>query len=148
MTATINQCLSELKTLMTTAAFANVIYDYRTFPGKLTTAVTLSYQGGNPNGGGPTTGGSSGYYDMVAVCMVQTALDDTGAVTETNQRAAEQSLNTLEVAIYALLGKGGAANRGTYWLNVAFLNPSIRPPSPVESPTTRWANIPFRLILK
>lgn len=147
MTATINQCLTELKTLMDAAALANIVYDYRTFPGKLTTAVTLSYQGGNPNGGG-TTGGNAGYYDMVAVCMVQTTLNDSGTVTETNQRSAEQTLNTLESAVYALLGKGGAANRGTYWINVAFPTPSLRPPSPVEAPATRWANIPFRLILK
>lgn len=148
MTATINQCLTELKTLMDAAALASVVYDYRTFPGKLATAVTLSYQGGNPHDKGGATGGNSGYYDMVAVCMVQTTLNDSGAVTETNQRAAEQTLNTLESALYALLGKGGAANRGTYWINVAFLAPSIRPPSPVEAPTTRWANIPFRLILR
>lgn len=149
MTATISQCLGELKTLITTAAIADVVYDYRTFPGKLTTAVTLSYQGGSPNGGGGNTAaGNGGFYDITAVCLVQAAINDSGVVTETAQRTAEQSLNTLENALYALLGKGGAANRGTYWINVAFVAPSMRPPSPVEAPATRWVNVPFRLILK
>lgn len=148
MTATINQCLGELKTLFTTADFANAIYDYRTFPDKLAAEISLSYQGGNPNGGSDTTAGNAGYYDITAVCRVQCALDSDGKVTETALRNAEQALNTIETAVYTLMAKGGNGNRGTYWLNTVFNSPSQRPPSPIEAPTSRMAIIPFRLILR
>ena len=148
MTATINQCLSELKTLFTTADFANAVYDYRTFADKLAAEISLSYQGGNPNGGSDTTAGNAGYYDITAVCRVQCALGSDGKVTETALRNAEQALNTIETAVYTLMAKGGNGNRGTYWLNTVFNSPSQRPPSPIEAPTSRMAIIPFRLILR
>ncbi len=147
MTATINQCLGELKTLFETADFANAVYDYRTFPDKLTIAVTLSYEGGNPHGTN-TTDGDSGYYEFIAVCMVQTALDDAGKVSETALRTADHGLNTLENAVYDLMKKGGAGNRGAHWIKTSFPAASKRSPSPIQAPTTRWSFIPFRLTLK
>lgn len=147
MTATINTCLGALKTLFDAADFANAVYDYRTFPDKLAATISLSYQGGNAVGYS-TVDGDSGYYDVTAVCMVQCDLDSNGKVTETALRNAEQALNTIENAIYTLMGKGGAGNRGAYWLTTTFPSPSTRPPSPREAPTNRMALVPFRLMLK
>lgn len=145
MSATINQCLAELKEACETAVLANAIYDYRTFPDKLSAAVTLSYQGGSPEG--KTLAGDSLYYDVTAVCMVQCVLDDNGNVTETALRNAEQALNTIENGLYSLLGKGGAARQTDYWFSVSFPRPSSRPPSAPEAVTNRQALIPFRLHL-
>jgi hypothetical protein len=147
MTATINQCLAALKTLFDTADFANAVHDYRVFPDKLAAEISLSYQGGNPTGGN-TTAGDSGHYDVTAVCRVQCTLDGDGKVTDTALRNAEQTLNTIENAVYTLMGKGGNGNRGAYWLKTSFPSASTRPPSPTETPTSRMAFVPFRLHLK
>lgn len=154
MSATINQCLAQLKSDMQAAwvtgsggdGSVDVVYDYRTFPDKLGTAVSLSYQGGSPVPG--TTGADYAYYDVTAVLGVQIAIDADGDITETALRNADQKLNTVEHALYALLGKGGTANRNSYWMKVSFPSPSVRPPQFPSAPTTRYAEIPFRLHIK
>ena len=145
--ATINECLAELKTLFDAAlvdTYAKKVYDYRTLPNKLSPCVSLSYQGERQAGG--TTGGEYGAYEIVAVLMVQ--VDQSDSNPETAQRNAEQALNTLENQLTPLLEKGGSAYSGDYWLKVDRRDlPSVRPPSPIEIPGLRWANVPFRLIL-
>lgn len=154
MTATINTCLAQLKSDMQSAwvtgsggdGSVDAIYDYRTFPDKLNKVVSLSYQGGMP--AEKTTGGESAHYEITAVVGSQMIPDSDGVIGETEQRTAEQALNTIENNLYTLLGKGGTANRNNYWMTIVFDAPSIHPPSFVETPTTRYAEIPFRLILK
>lgn len=144
--ATINECLAELKGLAETAlvsTYANIVRDYRTFPDKMAVEVVFSYQGELPSGS--TTGGQYGAYDVTAVLAVQ--VDVTNSDPETALRDAEQALNTLENQLTALLDKGGAAYRTDYWLRTVREQPTNRPPSPIEAPNLRWANVPFRLIL-
>lgn len=149
MSATINQCLAALKTLLEGASLGDAVYDYRTFPDKLTAEISLSYQGGNPaRNNNNTTGGNLRFYDVTAVVRVQCALDGDGRVTETALRTAEQALNTLENGIYDLLGKAGSGYTNSYWLSVTFPTESRRPPSPTDAPTSRMAYIPFRLNLR
>lgn len=145
MTATINECLAELKTVLDTAlvdTYAQKVRDYRTFPDKLNVEVVLSYQGWNP--AGSTSGGQFGSYDVTAVIAAQIA--DEGD-PETAQRNAEQLLNALENELIDTLSKGGTGYRTDYWLKVHWPQSSSRPPSPPEKVKMRWANVPFRLIL-
>lgn len=154
MMVSINACLAQLKNDMESAWLAgsggdgsiDAVYDYRTFPDKLQKVISLSFQGGLPDG--KTTGGDAANYEITAVLGVQVIPDMHGTIGEAELRSAEQAMNIIENNIYALLGKGGAANRNSDWMNIVFPAPSIRPPSPVEAPTTRYAEIPFRLILK
>ena len=145
MTATINECLAELKSVLDTAlvdTYAQKVRDYRTFPDKLPVEVVLSYQGWNP--AGSTAGGQFGSYDITAVIAVQIA--DEGE-PETTLRNAEQTLNALENELIDTLSKGGTGYKTDYWLKVAWTQPSTRPPSPPEKVKMRWANVNFRLIL-
>lgn len=144
--ATINECLAELKSLADAAlvsTYAKKVYDYRTFPNKLSPAVVFSYQGERPTQS--TLGGQYGAYDITAVLIVNT--DPSNADPEDALRDAEQALNTLEDQLKLLLDKGGAAYRTDYWLRTVRDQPTTRPPSPIEAPSLRWANVPFRLIL-
>jgi hypothetical protein len=146
--ATINQCLTQLKSLMDTAlvsTYAKKVYDYRTLPNKLTVEVALSYQGQHDSGS--TLGGQYGAYDITAVIGAQ--VDESNTDPEDALRDAEQLLNTLENQLVDLISKEGAAYRTDYWLKVDRKNlpPTTRPPSPFEIPNLRWANVPFRLIL-
>jgi len=145
MTATINECLAELKTVLDTAlvdTYAQKVRDYRTFPDKLNVEVVLSYQGWNP--AGSTAGGQFGSYDIIAVIAAQVA---DGGDPETALRNAEQLLNALENELIDTLSKGGAGYKTDYWLKVHWPESSTRPASPPEKPKMRWANVPFRLIL-
>lgn len=145
MTATINECLAHLKTVLDAAlvaTYAQKVRDYRTFPDKLAVEVVLSYQGWNP--AGSTSGGTFGSYDITAVIAAQIA--DEGD-PETALRNAEQTLNALENELIDTLSKGGTGYKTDYWLKVAWTQPSTRPPSPPEKVKMRWANVPFRLIL-
>ena len=145
MTATINECLAELKSVLETAlvdTYAQKVRDYRTFPDKLNVEVVLSYQGWNP--AGSTAGGQFGSYDITAVIAVQIA--DEGE-PETTLRNAEQTLNALENELIDTLSKDGPGYKTDYWLKVHWPQSSTRPPSPPEKVKMRWANVPFRLIL-
>lgn len=153
MTATINQCLAQLKSSMEAAwvtgsggdGSVDAIYDYRTFPDKLRRVISLSYQGGVPAHKTISTDG----LDIViaAVLGVQIIPDADGNIGETELRTADQTINTMESQLFTLLGHGGAANRNSYWMGVQF-NQSVRPPSPVEAPTTRYGEVVFTLKLK
>lgn len=153
----INTCLAQLQTNMN-AAFvtgsggdgsADYVYDYRTFPDRLNVTISLSYQGRGREERTDIRGRplQVDYYDVTAVVGSQMALDSDGKVTETAVRNADQALNTIENGIYTLLAPGGAANNNSYWHSVGFPTPSRRPPSFVEAPSTRYAEIPFRLYL-
>lgn len=145
MTATINECLAELKSVLDAAlvdTYAQKVRDYRTFPDKLNVEVVLSYQGWNP--AGSTSGGQFGSYDITAVIAAQIA--DEGD-PETALRNAEQLLNALENELIDTLSKDGPGYKTDYWLKVYWPQSSTRPPSPPEKPKMRWANVPFRLIL-
>ncbi len=145
MTATINECLAELKTLLDAAlvdTYAKKVRDYRTFPDKLAAEVVLSYQGWNP--AGSTAGGQFGSYDITAVIAAQIADDGD---QETALRNAEQTLNALENELIDTLSKGGTGYKTDYWLKVHWTQSSTRPPSPPDKVKMRWANVPFRLIL-
>lgn len=145
--ATINECLAQLKTLFDAAlvsTYAKKVYDYRTLPNKLSPAISLSYQGEQL--AESVLGGQYGAYDITAVLF--SLVDDSNADPETALRDAEQALNTLENQVTGLLGKEGAAYQTDYWLKVDRRDFSTtRPPSPIEIPSLRWANVPFRLIL-
>ncbi len=148
----INTTLATLKTLFEAAlkpTYAKIVDDYRTFPDKLETAVSLSFEAQLPDT--VTTGGDKNYYDFVAVLGSQILM--TGDVpTETELRTAEQALNDLEVQIYTLLGKGGNAYKSSVtnaaWMKVSFPEPSIHPPNFIDAPLTRYAELPFRLHMK
>lgn len=144
--ATINECLTELKTVLDAAlvdTYAKRVRDYRTLPNKLALEVTLSYQG--RQAAASTLGGTFGAYDFTAVLGSQ--VDESNGDPETALRDAEQALNTLENLLIDTLSKGGSGYKTDYWLKVVFDQPSTRPPSPIEIPNLRWANVPFRLIL-
>lgn len=143
----IDGCLDLLKSGLDTAlaAVADKTYDYRTFPDKLPRTVSLSYQGGNPSET-PTMEGDYGYYDVTAVIGAQIDVEDSDP--EAALRAADRALNALEDGIYGHLAKGGAGYRTDLWMRVSFPQPSRRPPSFIEAPSTRYGEIPFRLHLK
>lgn len=156
--ASVNTCLAQLKTYMD-AAFvsgsggdgsADYVYDYRTFPDKLDVTISLSFQSHGEQETTDVRGRRmlEEYYDVTAVVGSQMALDSDGKVTETAVRNAEQALNTIENGIYTLLKPSGNGNTSDHWHSVSFPQPSRRPPSFVDAPTTRYAEIPFRLHLK
>lgn len=155
--ASINTCLTQLQTYMN-AAFvtgsggdgsADYVYDYRTFPDKLDVTISLSFQSRGTAEESDARGRrvSVEYYDITAVVGSQMAMDSSGKVTEAAVRNAEQALNTIESGIYTLLKPGGTGNTSSHWHGVSFPQPSRRPPSFVDAPTTRYSEIPFRLHL-
>lgn len=154
MSATINQCLEQLKSDLETAFVAgsggdgsvNDVRDYRTWPGLLDVTISLSYQGGAPQNS--VTAGDRHYYDVLAVIGVQMDTDVSGNVTETELRAADRALNAIENGIYDLVDKGGAASRNNYWMRVSFYQRSERPPQFDEMPETRIGLMYLRLHLK
>lgn len=138
MTATINQCLTELQSLLETAlvsATADKVYGFRILPDKLAQTVSLTYLGGAPQGA--ATGGSGRFYDFAAVLVVQ------HNNTEASLAAAEQNANAIENLITDTL----EPSRNTYWNKVTFPRLSIRPPTPEEVGNARYGEIYFRLKL-
>lgn len=148
MTASINQCLDQLKSDFDASIVpgsADKVYDYRTFPGKLRVTVSLSFQGQDPRESG-TAGGDFNFYDITAAIGAQ--VDQENPDQEAALRDADRALNALETAIYGLLKKGGVSHKNNLWMTVSFPGNSIRPPNFPEVPKTRYGEIPFRLHLR
>ncbi len=157
MTASIDTVLGRLKSDFETALVAsgggdgsaNTIYGYRTNPGNKTrVAISLSYQGRVPTGGGRTTGGNSPTFKILAAVGVTMDTGEDGRISEAELAEADAALNVIEDRIYALVGKGGSSNRNEYWLGVELVEDSERPPQFPDMPNVRIGLIPFRLKMK
>lgn len=139
MTATINECLAQLESNLTAAlvsTYANKVYGYRTLDDKLDKMVSLSHLSTIP--ANSATGGFGREYEIGAILSVKH--DGSAAQLE----AAEQSINSLENAIYDAL----IESKNSYWAGIDFRRPSAKPPSPAGFPGVRYGEVFFVLILR
>lgn len=141
MTATINECLDQLKIDLDEAlvsnSHANKVWPFRTLYDKLPKAVSISHISTVP--GENTIGGKGWNYDFAAYMTVQ------HDGTEAELEAAERAINTLENEIISALE---SRKKNGLWNKIEFERPSIKPGAPPSEPGVRYGAVYFRLILK